>query len=258
MNVNYKKHDEILRNEVFQTTKKWPQFNLLLDNLINLSKSKKKLDVASLERGMLYGGISLFAPYFYKHNFTSFDCSPKSAKINGAYNINLVNNHDLIKIKTNFNVSLNKLKNHNKKYDLIIIPNLVHHIKDQTLLFNIANKLLKRNGSLYVFEALLREYHQIPDDFIRYTPAGLKNVINKNTNLKVYDIQLTGNVFSAIQYCWLQALEYFPLKKRKIMENWFYKEQFELLNEYEKKYTKNLFRVNSSFPTAFSIYAKKE
>ena len=68
--ISLKKHYDALRKEVFFVDDKWPQFNILFDDIIALSKKfKKNKNVLSLERGGLYGNISIFAPFFKSSNF---------------------------------------------------------------------------------------------------------------------------------------------------------------------------------------------
>jgi len=80
-------HEKFLKNTIFFTKKKWPHFNLIFDDIKKLSKKvKKNSTIVSLERNNLYGGVSLFAPFFYKHNFISVDCTSPKLKKRGAYN----------------------------------------------------------------------------------------------------------------------------------------------------------------------------
>ena len=51
-----------------------------------------------LERGSLYGDISLFAPYFNNKNFISIDCSTKKILSRGSYNKKYVKSNKIIKI----------------------------------------------------------------------------------------------------------------------------------------------------------------
>ena len=46
----------------------------------NCQKIPLKSKVVFLERNLLYGGYSLFAPFFYKNNVISIDCSMKEIK----------------------------------------------------------------------------------------------------------------------------------------------------------------------------------
>ena len=85
------KHIEILKKHVFQVSTKWPQFNLLLNDIEKFYKnSKASSTIVSLERNLLYGGNSLIAPIFHKHKYISVDCSPSSADKRGAYNKKMI------------------------------------------------------------------------------------------------------------------------------------------------------------------------
>ena len=251
------KHIEILKKHVFQVSTKWPQFNLLLNDIEKFYKnSKASSTIVSLERNLLYGGNSLIAPIFHKHKYISVDCSPSSADKRGAYNKKMIDYNDFIKVPSSLRCDLNDINLDNNIADLLLVPNLVHHIADQQGLFKEVNRILKIGASLYVFEPLVREIHQDPDDFIRYTPSGLKNVLEK-LGFHVEDTKLEGGPFQVISYCWQQALEYLPEDKRVSLTKWFEEEHFHYLLELDNKYKNNLIRNNTSFPAAFSVTAKK-
>ena len=80
---------------------------------------------------------------------------------------------------------------------------------------------MKPGGKVYVFEPLLRELHQIPDDYLRWTPFGMARAL-ENAGLQPAPPALTGGPFEAIAYCWAQALEFLPDDKRAEMSAWFY------------------------------------
>ena len=101
-----------------------------------------------------------------------------------------------------------------------------------------------------------QELHQIPEDYIRFTPFGLKNQLNK-IGFKKFTHKVSGSPFTAIAYCWDQALQYFPTRLRKKKSKWFYNDHFKTLLKLEKKYKKNLVRKNTSFPVSFSLTAYK-
>ena len=72
---------------------------------------------------------------------------------------------------------------------------------------------------------------------------------------KIKKIKTSGGPFSAIIYCWDQALQYLPssLREKKL---WFYN-KIKKLYKFEKKYKVNKVRKFSSFPLSFPILAKK-
>ena len=250
-------HMALLKEKVFQTSSKWPQFNLLLSNIQNFSKSLKPGSIIiSFERTLLYGGNSLLAPFFEDYNFISVDCSPTSGEDRGAYNEELVNDTRFISRPYDLRADIDNIKLAGLSADLILVPNLVHHIKDQDKLFKEIARVTKVNGIVYIFEALVRELHQIPEDFLRYTPFGLEFVLKKYKLIKD-EVETTGGPFSSIAYCWTQALQYFPKPERDKMEKWFYEEHFGELMDWDEKFKINLMRAHTEFPTAFSLTARK-
>ena len=75
-------------------------------------------------------------------------------------------------------------------------------------------RLLKKGGTGYIFEALLRELHQVPDDYLRYTPWGFETILARH-GLKMTEWKPAGGAFEAIAYCWVQALQYMPPEERQ-------------------------------------------
>ena len=90
---------------------------------------------------------------------------------------------------------------------------------DQEALFSEMARIAKPGGSVYVFEPTLRELHQAPDDYLRYTPFGMRNALAR-AGLEPGNFEVDGGPFSAIAYCWTQALQYFPQAERERMEKW--------------------------------------
>ena len=130
----------------------------------------------------------------------------------------------------------------------------MHHIEDVDILFTQIKSILKKDGKIYIFEPLVRELHQIPEDFFRITPFGFKSIL-KNLNFSKFKIKFNGGPFTAIGYCWDQALQYLPRNIRIKKAKWLNKE-FIKLNQLDKKYKTNKVRKNTIFPMSFSIEAK--
>ena len=252
-NNKIKKHIETLKKEVFFVDTKWPQFDLLFKDLIRLSKSKKISTIVSLERGSLYGNISLFAPLFDKKKFVSIDCSTDKILSRGSYNKKFVKNDKIIKIPLTYHFDYKNIKIEKNFADLIIIPNLMHHVFDYSKLLKQCKKILKKNGKLYIFEPTFREIHQSPDDYFRFTPFALKLVL-KNSGFKNVKYCFAGGPFTAVYYCLDQAIQYVPKNKRKIFSKKFVN-KFQDFRNLDKIYKKNLVRKNTIFPTSFSIEA---
>lgn len=251
------RHVEMLEQKVFQVETKWPQFRLLLDDCLEYAQALPAgATVVALERTLLYGGISLFAPIFSRQNFISVDCSPESANNRGGYNKAMIDDPRCLAVPATLRGQPEKTGLDGGIADLVIVPNLVHHVADQQGLFAEISRLLKPNAKGYIFEPLVRELHQYPDDFIRYTPAGFQRMITAAG--MIFDREKhEGGPFTAVAYCWAQALEYFPDEERLKMEDWFYKEQFPKLKQWDRDYPVNLKRKHTSFPTAFGIHFHK-
>ena len=250
-------HRAMLEERVFQVDTKWPHFRLLLDDIQRISCDLPRgSHVVSLERTLLYGGISLFAPFFSDHEFVSVDCSPGSADTRGAYNAHMIDDPRVIRVPFTHRGREVETGVEDDWADLVIVPNLVHHVGDQDRLFSELARITKSTGSVYVFEPILRELHQVPDDYLRYTPYGMSRIL-QSKGFEVRDVREEGGPFSAIAYCWEQALQYVPDSERPDMERWFFGQEFARLLELDQKYTKNLARKNTSFPVAFSVLAEK-
>jgi SAM-dependent methyltransferase len=248
-------HEQALRDNVFFTKEKWPQFNLLFDDIKKISKeTKKNSTVIFLERAGLYGNISLFAPFFNHKNFISIDCSSGKISKRGAYNKKYVTNKNIIKVPINYHFNYKNIKLKNNCADMIAVPNLLHHIFDYKLFFNQCKKILKKDGKIYIFEPLIRELHQKPDDYFRFTPFSLREIL-KQVGFKKFTFQQCGGPFTASSYCLDQAIQFLPKNKRDYFKKYFLLNKEWNFQKMDKKYKKNLVRKNSSFPVSFSLVA---
>lgn len=250
-------HFAVLSERVFQVETKWPHFRQLLRDVRKLaSEATPQMTVVSLERGLLYGGCSLIAPFFHHCEFLSVDCSPDSADDRGAYNGAMIDDPRFLFVPGTHRAPIEATGLSDAIADLVLVPNLVHHIADQAALFAEMARITRPGGQVYVFEPTVRELHQMPDDYLRYTPFGLQRVL-REAGLEPGDFELEGGPFSAVAYCWAQALEYLPADQRAVMARWFYEEQFPQLMDWDARYTENLVRKHTEFPMAFSIIADK-
>ena len=249
-------HEKILKNEIFFLKKKWPHFEILFKGIKKISKLVKKNNkkVLILERTALYGGISLFSPFFNKNRVLSVDCVTENLKKRGNYNQQFLTNPKLIKIKSKYQRHYTNLKIKKKTFDYIIIPNLLHHIENPHILFKQVKSILKPKGYVFIFEPLVRELHQVPEDYSRFTPYGLSKLLQK-FRFSVRELEYTGGPFSCIAYYWDQALQYIPKKNKKNYINMF-KYNFNKLINLDNKYTKNLERKNTISPVAFTIFSQ--
>lgn len=250
-------HAAVLAERVFQVERKWPHFGLLLEDVERLAREMAPgACVVSMERGLLYGGCSLVAPFFQDQDFISLDCSPASADSRGAYNAAMVDDPRFLFVPTTHRGSIEETGLDDGIADLVLVPNLVHHVADQDALFAEMARITRSGGAVHVFEPLLRELHQEPDDYLRWTPYGLSRALAK-AGFDPEAPRTTGGPFEAIAYCWAQALEYFPEDQRDAMARWFYDQHMPELLAWDREHTENLSRKHTSFPVAFSVRARK-
>lgn len=252
-----KAHIEVLRERVFETRTRYPHFDLLLRDMERLAQETPAgSHVAMFERTQLYGGHSLIAPLFAQHKAISIDLSPASADERGAYNRSMVDDPRFIEVASQRRSSILDSGLDDGSQDLIIVPNLVHHVGDQDGLFAEIAAKLAPGGRAYVFEPLVRELHQEPDDYLRYTPYGLERIFRQH-GLTPEHRATEGGPFQAVAYCWMQAVQYFPDTERAEMERWLYEKEFPRLMAFDRENTANNVRPNTSFPMSFSVTARK-
>tara|TARA_Y100000589_G_scaffold317772_1_gene344299 strand:+ start:166 stop:957 length:792 start_codon:yes stop_codon:yes gene_type:complete len=246
-------HLQILRDKVFEIDK-YPSFSLLLDGVEYILKTldKENKNICLLERTKLYGS-SLFGGLFRNANVISFDCSPSSAKDRGSYNNFMINHNNFITYKNiselkqdlTFNLPANE-------YDAIFIPNLVHHFKNQNDLFSNCYKSLKNFGELIIFEPTIREIHQSPHDYIRYTPYGMQQIF-KDYHLKEIKCKEQGDSFEALNYI-LNVMQ--AKREDKDFSDWCNQIKSKIDNFKEGK--KDIVKDHARFPTSFLCQGIKQ
>ena len=252
-----KQHLKYLRDHIYKVETKWPHFQRLLDDLSSIAEEvHENQTVVCLERAYVYGGYSIVAPLFDVGTFTTVDCLLKSSESHGNYQADWVNDKQFTKIKADVQSSIYETTLPAKYSDYILIPNVIHHVENQELMFKEISRVMKPGSKGYLFEALLRELHQIPDDYARFTPWGFAHMLEKQ-GLKMTDWKPAGGPFESIAYCWVQALQYFPEDLRVQKEKWFYEEHFPELMDWDVQYKNNLERKYTEFPVAYGIFFEK-
>lgn len=75
----------------------------------------------------------------------------------------------------------------NNSFDFLYHTEVLEHIIDPHLFLSECNRVLKENGSMFFSVPFQARYHYIPFDYYRYTPAGLKNILE---NAGFYDVEI--------------------------------------------------------------------
>ncbi|RYZ84061.1 MAG: SAM-dependent methyltransferase [Proteobacteria bacterium] len=254
---NRNTHIEFLRNQLFQIETKWPHYGQLMKDTLELADEQNAGSrILCLERAYIYNGISLFAPLFDKGELDVVDCVLNSAEERAGYQRSWLDESKCVLQQSNLSGRVTELPVKSAFYDLVYIPNLVHHVKDQSKMFSEIARVMKPGAKGYIFEPLLREIHQHPDDYVRYTPSGFEDVLVGH-GLTMTDCRPVGGPFEAIAYCWVQALQYFPEEVRKEKEKWFFDEHFKELMKWNLENPINLVRKHTSFPIAYGVFFEK-
>tara|TARA_B110000008_G_C16913207_1_gene541558 strand:+ start:478 stop:1299 length:822 start_codon:yes stop_codon:yes gene_type:complete len=252
------KHLEFLKEKFYQVETKWPQFKILFDSLEELAKKMphdKK--VLILERAYFYGGWTLFSPIFHNQEVVSVDCVTDSHKNNWGVQESWLKDNRCLKWRSDFVSEISNLIDiESESMDYVIVPNVVHHEKNQDAMFREFTRVLRKGGRCFIFEGLVRELHQMPNDYIRYTHEGLKVMLEKH-GLNFESYELGTGVFDVIAYVWQNAFEYLPENLRKEKMEWFYNEHFPELQEMDKKFKKNLVKPDKAFPMGYVVWANK-
>ena len=132
----------------------------------------------------------------------------------------------------------------------------MHHHPNPFELLNLCQNGLKKGGYLYIFDAILREQHQKPDDFIRFTQDGITYAL-ENNGFKIKEIFTSKSPVEALLYTMDQVVQYdLPNdllddieRLKKLVTT---KYQKTLHRNYQ-----NLIRNHTSFPIAYSVLAQK-
>jgi SAM-dependent methyltransferase len=255
--IPVQEHLDFLADGIFQVRTKWPHFQRMLDDLVELAAQvRPEQRVVCLERAYVYGGDSLFAPLFTKGEFVSVDCHLQSTAERAGYQKSWLEDPRCIHIPATLQAQITQIPLPDHSADILLVPNVVHHVQDQEAMFAEIARLLKPGGTGYIFEALLRELHQAPDDYVRYTPWGFETMLKKH-GLRQTEWRPAGGPFEAISYCWVQALQYLPPEERAEKEAWFYDVHLPELLALDRKYPDNLSRQHTTFPVGYGVFFTK-
>ena len=100
-----------------------------------------------------------------------------------------------IKQKNYFSLNLEKKNFIKKKFDNIIIFNVLEHVFDIDNAFSELKKLLKPNGKLYISTPFLYRYHEAPKDYYRFTPDFYEEIVKKKKFKIIYKKNLSTGPF---------------------------------------------------------------
>lgn len=198
---------DFLRHKIFKVAE-YDQYELFFD-AVGPFLEPCCGEVAIIERSYIYGGRSLFAPLVSAAaRPVVIDYRPESADGRSNYQGSWLDQsgfdfpqaaETVFDLGTGYRFSFNHLGS-----DTMLIPNVLHHCRDFPLLMSKMQAAMPDLRRVFVFDSYLREGHQTPDDFCRYTPSALESVMRALGFGKV-TLRETGNIFDGLLYLISQA-----------------------------------------------------
>ena len=253
-------YKNFLKTEVFKTDE-YLQFSLLLDAISQFDLGTHN-HTAILERAYIYSGKSIFSGLVENSKASVIDYKCLSASERSGFQASWIE-----KTTFDFQEADYQINDLGSKYefsfdsldcDSLIIPNVLHHCRDfRGLLEQIICKLPSLDEIL-IFDSYLREEHQIPDDYQRYTPSALTNLLS-DLNFQLTKQDEVGNVFDAILYFISQAQEVlkFPeLSETRKLLNEAVIPNLKQIRESEKY--RPLGRTHANIATGYAMSFKKK
>tara|TARA_B100001063_G_C16742046_1_gene545344 strand:- start:630 stop:1286 length:657 start_codon:yes stop_codon:yes gene_type:complete len=116
------------------------------------------------------------------------------------------------KSKNYFKLDLEKKNSIKKKFENILIFNVLEHVYDVDNAINELKKILNKKGKIYISTPFLYQYHAAPKDYNRYTLDYFQN-LSKKHGLKIHYQSTLGTGPFLASYCMLHGLlkKFYPL-----------------------------------------------
>jgi SAM-dependent methyltransferase len=99
--------------------------------------------------------------------------------------------------KIDYKCDINNIPVENNKFDVILLTEVLEHLPEPLLALKELNRILKKEGLLYLTVPQGWREHEVPYDFFRYTSFGLKYLFNLS-NFEVVNIERRGGYFKYI------------------------------------------------------------
>ena len=247
-----------LREKVFKTDEYY-QFELLFRQAREIEK-KATSPIGILERAYIYNGKSIFSSVFSKNEIVPIDYRPISSKEREGFQSAWLEKAGLNCLSAASSIidtgESFVFKLQNKKIRTLFIPNVLHHCRDFPELLKGVKSRLPALKKIYVFDSYIRENHQDPDDFCRYTPSALE-VALKRIGFKEISREESGNVFDCILYFISQAEENLKKPENKELKSCINKALPFLRQKRINKNYRTLGRKYASAATSYSMCFKK-
>lgn len=251
-------HQRVLEDRIFQIRTKWPEFQPLLQSLREIAASLEGNEVIiDLGRYYVYDGCCLFAPYFSKaKHYVGADCVLPNWKEVYGYQKWMVEDKRLIRVLPKAVTDVTCLPFKTEVADWVLIPNIVEHVQEPEAMFREALRVLRKGARGFVFAPHVREEHQPPYDYFRYTRYGLRHLFEK-VGFQVESITPTTGIFDVLSKTAMLALDFLPPGRRRVA-GFLYESLIKpLLWRYDRLYQRNLVTRGKEFPMAYLSLLRK-
>lgn len=251
-------HRRVLEEQIFQIHTKWPEFRPLLKAIEEIGASLSGQEVViDLGRYYVYDGLCLFGPYFSRaKQYLGADCILPNWKEVYGYQRWMVEDPRLIRVRSGVVTDITCLPIRDAVVDWVLIPNIVEHVDEPEVMFREAFRVLKKGGRAFVFAPNVREEHQAPYDYFRYTRYGLRHLFEKS-GFEVESISTASGIFDALSKTTMLALDFLPPMKKKIFGFLFDRVLKPVLWRYDRFYQEHPVTTAKECPVAYLSFLRK-
>lgn len=85
----------------------------------------------------------------------------------------------------------------NEEFDIAIFTEVIEHVTDPDIILDEINRVLKKNGKLFLTVPFVADEHEIPFDFRRFTSFGLQKILN-NHGFVLTKIERLSGIFASV------------------------------------------------------------
>ncbi len=102
-------------------------------------------------------------------------------------NINLISIDNQKIKKPDIIMDVNNLNFQDNTYDLVLILEVIEHLKEPNIAIDQIYRVLKPNGTIILSTPFALEIHGAPNDFYRFTKYGLKFLLRRFKDINIYE-----------------------------------------------------------------------
>jgi len=162
--------------------------------------------------------------------------------INGNYTLDFA---DKLSSESNINFNLEKINNIEKKYDLVLIFNVLEHVYNTDNAINEIKKILKPGGKIIGATPFLYRIHHAPEDYNRYTKQFFEKFFKENNLNNIHINELGFGPFCACYSITFDYLKLIPLLSNLILTICLLLDKF--LNMFVKTSLKKIYPISYFF-----------